>query len=145
MDLNINNYNINELIGLMNLPKKDNYDLIELQKATIPNLKIIIGSKNVEGIDKNTIFNFYKDAFIKLAQLLNINVPQFVKEEVEVILCMLDATRLEQSLAFGMQVMQLVDQYKKKVLFVLNMMEQCTYRMKAEVYLLHFWNSNTKE
>ena len=85
MDLNINNYNINELIGLMNLPKKDNYDLIELQKATIPNLKIIIGSKNVEGMDKNTIFNFYKDAFIKLAQLLNINVPQFVKEEIEVI------------------------------------------------------------
>jgi hypothetical protein len=85
MDLNINNYNINELIGLMNLPKKDNYNLIELQKATIPNLKIIIGSKDVEGIDKNTIFNFYKDAFIKLAQLLNINVPQFVKEEIEVI------------------------------------------------------------
>lgn len=85
MDLNINNYNINELIGLMNLPIKDNYNLIELQKATIPNLKIIIGSKDVEGIDKNTIFNFYKDAFIKLAQLLNINVPQFVKEEIEVI------------------------------------------------------------
>ena len=45
-------------------------------------------------------------------------------EKVSTILCMLDATRLERSLIFGLQVQQAAYKHNKAVIFVLNMMDE---------------------
>ena len=82
--LNTNDYNRDELLRILYLPLKETYTLAELRDATREKLQIIIGSKDLD-VDKDTIFNFYKDAFIKVASLLDINVPQYIRNELETI------------------------------------------------------------
>lgn len=45
------------------------------------------------------------------------------KDDVKAVICVLDATRLEKSLVFGLQVLRLCQEHGKKVLFALNMMD----------------------
>jgi len=78
MELNIDNYSKSELFNLLYLPVKNTYTLNELRDATIEKLEIIIGS-NDEKIDKNTLFNFYKEVFTKLANNLDLKIPQFMR------------------------------------------------------------------
>ena len=82
MELNIDNYSKSELFNLLYLPVKNTYTLNELRDATIEKLEIIIGS-NDEKIDKNTLFNFYKEVFTKLANNLDLKIPQFMRDELE--------------------------------------------------------------
>lgn len=78
MELNIDNYSKSELFNLLYLPVKNTYTLNELRDATIEKLEIIIGS-NDEKIDKNTLFNFYKEVFTKLANNLDLKIQQFMR------------------------------------------------------------------
>jgi len=48
--------------------------------------------------------------------------------ETSLIVCNLDATRLERSLVFGLQVQGLAQQYKKPILFALNMIDEINKR-----------------
>lgn len=82
MDLNIGNYSSGELLNLLYLPVKNTYTLDDLRDATVEKLEIIISTKD-ETVDKNSLFNFYKDVFIKLANILDLNIPQYVKDELE--------------------------------------------------------------
>ena len=82
--LNTNDYNRDELLRILYLPLKETYTLDELRDAAREKLQIIVGSKDLD-VDKDTIFNFYKDAFIKVASLLDINVPQYIRNELETI------------------------------------------------------------
>ena len=82
MDLNINNYSSEELVKILYLPIKNNYTIHELTNAIFEKIEIIINEKN-DDLDKNTIFNFYKDAFVRLANISNINISQRIKEAIE--------------------------------------------------------------
>jgi hypothetical protein len=82
MDLNINNYSSEELVKILYLPIKNNYTIRELTNAIFEKIEIIINEKN-DDLDKNTIFNFYKDAFVRLANISNINISQRIKEAIE--------------------------------------------------------------
>ena len=82
MDLNIGNYSSGELLNLLYLPVKNTYTLDDLRDATVEKLEIIISAED-ETVDKNSLFNFYKDVFIRLANILDLNIPQYVKDELE--------------------------------------------------------------
>ena len=82
MDLNINNYSNKELIQLLYLPDKKIYSINELKNATLEKLEIITNDTS-NGIDKNGLFNFFKDVFTRLANKLNINIPQYINDEIE--------------------------------------------------------------
>lgn len=82
MDLNIGNYSSGELFNLLYLPVKNTYTLEDLRDATIEKLEIIISSKD-KNVDKNSLFNFYKEVFTRLANILDLNIPQYIRDELE--------------------------------------------------------------
>ena len=61
-----------------------------------------------------------KDESIAIEQLLN----AMSDEKTSVILCNLDATRMERSLVFALQVQEIAKQHKKTVVFTLNMVDE---------------------
>jgi ferrous iron transport protein B len=61
-----------------------------------------------------------KDESIAIEQLLN----AMSDEKTSVILCNLDATRMERSLVFALQVQEIAKQHNKTVIFTLNMVDE---------------------
>jgi ferrous iron transport protein B len=124
----------NQLTGLRQKVANFPGVTVELKKGIFNAYPFLSSSKQGEAVESEqrqkfelidypgtySLKSLSRDESIAIDQLL----AAMSDEETSVILCNLDATRMERSLVFALQVQEIAKQHNKTVVFILNMIDQ---------------------
>ena len=111
----------NQLTGLMQKVANFPGVTVEVKQGTFGDLELI-DFPGVYSID--TLTRDEEIAVKKFREFLSMN-------ETKLVVCVLDATRIERSLVFGLQAMQEAQRHNKAFVFVLNMMDEISKKQQT--------------